>query len=91
MGKPGTANNDANALAGRGLSLISSPWLTDTNNWFMADSRMAPMHLLWFWRVRPEVELDPTSNFNLMAKYRGYMRFSFGWDDPRWIYGHLVS
>jgi phage major head subunit gpT-like protein len=91
MGKPGTANNDANALQGRELQLISSPWLSDSNNWFMVDSMQSPLHLLWFWRVRPEVDLDPSSNFNLVAKYRGYMRMSYGWDDPRWIYGHLVA
>jgi len=49
----------------------------------MIDSQQAPMHLLWFWRVNPE--------YNLVAKYRGYMRYSFGWDDPRWIYGHNVT
>ena len=27
---------------------------------------------------------------NLVAKYRGYMRYSFGWDDARWVYGHSV-
>ena len=90
MAKPGTANNDANALAGRELAIVSSPWLSSAVDWFMVDSRQAPMHLLWYWRVRPEVELDPASNFNLEAKYRGYMRFSYGWDDPRWIYGHNV-
>ena len=91
MGKPGTANNDANSLDGRGLQLISSPWLSDANNWFMVDSRMAPMHLLWYWRVKPEVTLDPSSDFNLMAKYRGYMRMSYGWDDPRFIFGQNVT
>lgn len=90
IAKPGTANNDANALKDRELQVLVSPWLTDTDNWFMADSQLAPMHNLWFWRVNPEVDLDPASNFNLVAKYRGYMRFSYGWDDPRWIYGHSV-
>jgi len=90
--KPGTANNDANALQeDRPLKMIVSPWLSDANNWFMVDSRMAPQHLLWFWRVMPEVSLDPASDFNLVAKYRGYMRMSYGWDDARWIYGHNVT
>lgn len=90
--KPGTADNDANALQeDRPLQLIISPWLSDTNNWFMADSRLAPQHLLWYWRVMPEVDLDPASNFNLVAKYRGYMRYSYGWDDARWLFGHEVT
>jgi len=89
LAKPGTADNDANAL--RGLSVIVDPYLSDTNNWFMVDSKQSKLHLLWFDRVLPELELDPASIFNLVAKYRGYMRYSFGWDDPRWVYGHEVA
>lgn len=92
VGKPGTANNDANALQeDRPLQVIVSARLSDSNNWFMADRRMAPQHLLWFWRVNPEVEMHPASAYDLVYKYRGYMRFSFGWDDARWIFGHEVT
>ena len=55
------------------------------------DSAQAVLHALWFDRVTPELSLDPTSDFNLVAKYRGYMRYSFGWDDFRWIYGQHVT
>lgn len=89
MGKPGTADNDANALSG--LQFIVDPYLTDTNNWFMVDSRQSKLHLLWYDRVNPELSFDPTSDFNLVARYRGYMRYSFGWDDWRFIYGHEVA
>lgn len=91
VGKPGTADNDANFLASRGLRVVVDPYLSDANNWFMIDSQKASMHALWFNRVLPELSLDPASDFNLVAKYRGYMRYSFGWDDFRWIYGHNVS
>lgn len=91
IGKPGTADNDANFLNSQGLQVVVDPYLSDANNWFMLNKSMANMHLLWFWRVRPEIALDPTSDFNLVAKYRGYMRMSYGWDDPRWIYGHEVT
>lgn len=91
IGKPGTADNDANFLAQAGLRVVVDPYLSDANNWFMIDSRMASMHALWFNRVNPEIALDPSSDFNLVAKYRGYMRYSFGWDDFRWIYGHNVT
>ena len=90
-GKPGTADNDANALNRRSLNVIVDPYLTDANNWFMIDSQLAPMHLLWYWRVRPEVAMHPASEYDLVIKYRGYMRYSFGWDDARWIYGHEVA
>jgi phage major head subunit gpT-like protein len=82
--KPGTADNNANFLNGKGLNIVIDPYLTDTNNWFMIDSAQAKQHLLWFNRVLPEITIDPASDYNLVAKYRGYMRYSFGWDDARW-------
>jgi hypothetical protein len=91
INKPGGADNDANFLGSQGLVTVVDPYLTDANNWFMLDPSGAREHLLFFWRVRAELTLDPTSDFNLMAKYRGYMRYSFGWDDWRWVYGHEVA
>jgi phage major head subunit gpT-like protein len=94
LSKPGGANNDANALnyiSGAPLNVVVDPYLSDANNWFMVSKPMANMHMLWFWRVRPEIALDPSSDYNLVAKYRGYMRYSFGWDDARFIFGHEVT
>lgn len=91
IGKPGSADNDANFLYSQGLQVVVDPYLSDANNWFMLNRSMAQMHLLWFWRVRPEIALDPSSDYNLVAKYRGYMRMSYGWDDPRFIFGHEVA
>lgn len=91
VAKPGTADNDANALATRGLRVVIDPYLSDQDNWFLIDSARARMHALWFNRVSPEITLDPSSDYNLVAKYRGYMRYSFGWDDARWVFGHSVS
>jgi hypothetical protein len=91
IGKPGSADNDANFLNSQGLQVVVDPYLSDANNWFMLNRSMAQMHLLWFWRVRPEIALNPSSDYNLVAKYRGYMRYSYGWDDPRFIYGHEVA
>ncbi len=87
--KPGTADNDANAIAG--LRTVVDPYLTDANNWFMISSAEARLHALWFNRVAPEISMDPSSDFNLVAKYRGYMRYSYGWDDFRWVYGMNVT
>jgi hypothetical protein len=94
MGKPGTADNDANAIdkmVQNGIVVIPDPFLTDTNNWFMIDSAKASMHAIWYNHTLPEFEFDPTGSYNLVARYRGYMRYSYGWDDFRWIYGHNVS
>lgn len=83
------ANNATNVNST--LGLIVEPLLTDANNWYMVDSRLAKMYLNWFWRVRPEYAEDPTVNFNLGLNMRGYMRFSEGWDVHTWIYGHEVA
>jgi len=88
--KPGIADNTASALQGAGLRIVADPYLTDANNWFMIDSMKSNLHLLWFDRVSPELSMDPTSDFNLVARYRGYMRYSFGWDSFQWVYGHEV-
>ena len=87
--RSGNANNDANV--NRNLRVLTSPYLTDTNNWFMVDSQMAKMYLNWYWRVMPEFAGDPTSDFNLELRFRGYMRYSYGWDHWSWIYGHNVT
>lgn len=87
--KPGTANNDKNVVAG--LRVATNPWLTDSNNWFLIDSRKAKRYLNWYWRVMPELRLDPSSDFNLVMRWRGYMRYSFGFDHWSWIYGSEVA
>lgn len=85
----GVANNDINV--NQTLRPVVSRYLTDTNNWFVIDSRMAKMFLRWFWRVRPEFKEAADSDFNLVSRFRGYMRFSYGWDMWQWIYGHEVA
>ncbi len=91
MNKPGTADNDANYVRSQGWSVIVWDYLTDANNWFMIDSAMAAQHLFWIDRVPLEFTADPTGDFNLEAKYRGYMRYSYGWSDWPWLYGHNVT
>lgn len=87
--KPGTANNDANTASG--YRVVVSRYLTDTNNWFLADSMLARSYLNWFDRILPDFAMDPTSDFNLGLKMRGRMRYSFGWDHWAWLYGHEVA
>lgn len=91
INKPGTANNDGNFVRGQGFNVVVWDYLTDTNNWFLVDAQLAKMHLWWFNRDLPEFDLDPTGSYNLKANFRGYMRYGFGFDDYRWIYGHEVA
>jgi hypothetical protein len=87
--EPGTANNTTNVHEGQ-MQVIVDPYLEDTNAWFIVDSTMAKRYLKWFDRVNTEftshVDFD-----TLIWKFAGYMRFSFGWSDFRWIYGNNPS
>lgn len=91
QGKVGSADNDINYAASLIKNVIVWDYLTDPNNWFLIDSVMAKLYLNWFNRVNTEFALDPTSDFNLVARYRGYERYSYGFDDYRWLFGHEVA
>lgn len=83
-GVVGSANNDTNVLKGR-LSPVVLDYLTDTNAWFLMDPAIA--QLIFFWRVKPEFK--QSENFDgMVAKYRGYLRFSVGYSDWRGIIGN---
>lgn len=89
--KTGSADNDLSFVNSLGLRVIVWDYLTDANNWFMVDTKLAKQHLDWFDRVPLEFAVDPTSDFRLEARYRGYMRYSLGWSDWKFVYGHLVT
>jgi hypothetical protein len=86
---PDSANNAINPQAGRyNVKVWHS--LTDANSWFMMDSGRRRQSLLWFNRV--PLEFANMSDFEtLQAKFRGYMRFSLGWRDWRFVYGQNPS
>lgn len=50
MGKPGTPNNEINALQDWSLDLVTSLYLTDVNGWFLQGSQHDAN---WFWDVQP--------------------------------------
>lgn len=88
-GKPDTANNNRNIHFGR-YTLYVWRYLTDTNRWFVMDSGLRQLNLKWYDRV--PVELKQTEDFDgLVAKFRGYARWSFGYTDWRWIAGSEPS
>ncbi len=89
--RTGGADNDASFVNSLGLRVIVWDYLTNAKDWFMIDSQMAKMHLKWYDRIPVEFALDPSSSYNLVAKFRGYMRYSLGWNDWRWIYGQNVA
>jgi phage major head subunit gpT-like protein len=81
------AKNDINVLKGR-FKIVVMDYLTDSNNWFLMDSQIAQLN--WFWReklsFKNETDFDTDT-----AKYKGRMRFSYGWSDHRGILGANVT
>lgn len=89
--QPNTADYVASLVQARGIHYLVWDYLTDANAWFLIDSQLAKIHLLWIDRSPLEFAMDPTSDFRLEARYRGYMRYSYGWSDWRWVYGNNPS
>lgn len=88
-GKLDTADNNPNFNKGK-YRIIVWDYLTDSNNWFMIDSRMAKMYLKWFDRIPTEFNKDKDFD-TYVAKWSVYTRYSYGFSDWRWIYGHEVA
>ena len=85
----GSAQNDINYSKGR-YKVLVWPRLTDSNNWFMMDSRYMKMFLKWFDRI--PVEFNKDKDFDTyVAKWSVYTRYSYGFSDWKWIYGAEVS
>jgi phage major head subunit gpT-like protein len=88
-GKLGTADNDPNFNKGR-YKVIVWDYLTDSNNWFMIDSRMSKLFLKWFNRI--PVEFNKDKDFDTyISKWSVYTRYGYGFSDWSWVYGHAVT
>ena len=85
----GNANNDVNVNKGR-YNVVAWDYLTDSNAWFLIDGVLKSEHLVWLDRIAPEF-LGEGDFDTLQAKFRGYHRFSRGWDAWQWIYGQNPS
>lgn len=89
MGKVDTALNNRSVHEGK-YKLYEWNYLTDSNNWFMCDSAMRKNSV--FWLDRTPLEFAMIEDFDtLVAKWRGYMRYSNAHVDWRWILGAQVA
>jgi phage major head subunit gpT-like protein len=85
---PESANNAVNVHGG--MNWFMWPFLTDSNAWFVVDSTMAQEYLKWYTRI--PTEFGAMEDFDsFMRKFRGYMRYSYGWSDFRWVIGSNPS
>jgi hypothetical protein len=86
-GRVGTSDNDINAIKNMGMvsgGYTVNHFLTDTDAFFIKTD--APNGLKYFERspIRTSMEGDfDTGN----VRYKARERYSFGWSDPRGIYG----
>ena len=85
-GRVGTDNNDPNAIKVMGMvpEIHVNHYLTDTDAWFLRTDVAEGMK--YFERRGDEFTTDDdfdTEN----AKYKATFRCSFGWTDPRALYG----
>ena len=85
-GKPGGADNDANAVSG--YSNLSWDYLTDDESWFLIDPIWAKQSLFWFDRVPLYNEIVERATTHVVYEFR--MRYSYGFIDPRFVYGNQV-
>jgi len=88
-GEPETDNNNANFHYGK-YKLSVWDELTSPYDWFMMDSRLMKLNLLWFDRVKLELNQDTAFN-TYEARFSAYMRYSYGWRDYIWVYGHNAT
>ena len=89
LGKLDVATNNTNVHKDQ-YKVIEWNYLTDSNNWFMADSTMRTDSTHWVDRT--PLEFAMAEDFDsFVAKWRAYMRYSSAWSDWRWIYGSQVA
>ena len=87
---PDSANNAFNPQGNGRWTGTDWEYLTDTNNWFMLDTKMAKQWLVWFDRIK--IEFGKAEEFDtFVAKWRAYCRYSYLWANWRWICGAEVS
>jgi len=89
MGKVDTDNNNRNFHYGR-YKLAIWDRLTSSYPWFMMDSKLAKLFLVWWSRVKPEYNYDRDFD-NYVKKWSVYFREYPDFYDWRWIYGHLAT
>ena len=89
QGKLNTGNNNTNVHEGV-YTLHDWEYMSNTADWFMTDSVGRSDNLKWWDRI--PVEFAHVEDFDtLIAKWRGYARYSWLYIDWRWIFGGNVA
>ena len=86
---PGTELNDTNEYLKDRLQIVVMDYLAEIAGgsdtmWFLQDGSRHELN--FFWRVKPEFKNEEDFD-TFVAKYRGYMRYSYGFSDWRGMVG----
>jgi hypothetical protein len=87
-GRVGTADNDLNALnaMGKFTNVVANHYLTDQDAWFIRTNVQNGMKCF----ERRAMEFGMDNDFDTEnAKYKASERYSFGWTDPRGLFGSM--
>lgn len=87
--EPDTADHGINVWKGH-LNVIEWPFLTNQYYWFLVDMQRMKLLLNWYNRRKPDFD-DKIEFDSEVAKYKTVGRWSYGWDDPTFIYGHAAT
>lgn len=79
----GFAENDINPIQGK-YKLVVLDYLTDPTAWFVQDSSNHELNFFWREKMNFKSENDFDTD---MAKYKGRMRYSYGWTSDIGIIG----
>lgn len=82
---PTSANNAINPQSGRFQAQVWH-YLTSPTKWFMMESARRQQSLLWYNRIPLEFGMEEDFD-TFQAKWRAYMRYSYGWRDASFIFG----
>ncbi len=84
---PEDANNAINPLRDVGLSWFASPFITDTDSWFVLGDK-GDHDLGFYWRLKPET--DDTVDFDTKGlKFSSIQRFLVHWNEFRGVVGSM--
>ena len=85
--RPGTADNDVNAVRSMGMlpqGYAVNDFLTDTDAWFVLTD--APRGMIHFERLSLSTGMEADFDTGNM-RYKARERYSFGYSDPRCVFG----
>lgn len=88
--EPETTDHGVNIWKGN-LNVIEWPFLNaNPYNWYLCDMNRMKLFLNWYFRRRPDFD-DKVDFDTEVSKYKVLGRWSYGWDDATFIYGHQAT